>query len=1076
MSYTQKALAAASALLLAAPSALAGNVILEGNCVKIGTSDRGTIGSQGNTPPGILYDSTCTATFNPAYDYLTPGSPFEGWTIKGLDATGAIIFNHSNNNTGGYGQANPVTGTNVDYSGVSYRGVTYDNRAVWSGSTSNFTIEHDVRFNDNQHFVDINTRLEFMIAVPTLYFGRFTDPDARAAAGDSSSTLNVRGYAGGIPATNVVLSEALASKYALGLFTAATNSNTGVSGGWTTNPVDYYNGVNDGNGDYTIGLGFMFSGIAAGDIINVQYAYIFGPSAFAAGSTAVAGGAGGSTPTSFTITDVGSASAPTTPSTPTVTGTTTTNSVTSSSALSSRTETSYVTRSVTDTDADGNPRVRTYTDTITTTIPVTTTTTTTTPVTTTTYSDGTSTSSNGTAVVTTSSADGAGSSAVTGTSLYSTAITAPVTTTSSSVTNTTANRTITRSVDSTDADGNPIVRTYTDTILDTTPITTVVTTVTPTTTTTFANGSTTVTPGSGTSSSSSTTGSTSSAVTGTALDTTAVTRVVTTSYDTLSSTTATRTVTRTVNDTDADGNARVRTYTDTILDTTPVTTTTTSSTPVTTTYFANGTTAVLNGTTTSSSTSVNGSLSSSTIATSLDSTSVSRTVVTAENAYSSRAVTRNVTRTVTDTDAAGNPRVRTYTDTIVDTTPVTTTTTTATPVTTISYSNGTSTSTSGTPTITVSSSDGTETSAVTATALNSTAITRPSVSQSSVQSTTLPVINVTLTEHDATENKGVQKIARHHTKTTTTPMVRTTVTTPVTTTTDATGNDTITNGTPVITYQLWNDVGITHTYDNLFGRIDQLEVLDGINDGINGLLNHEPLVTDKKFRVFENNRFVQSYNGDRYSADSKIFGGGFELDLTKGWTIGYQYNDVNIKLRGVDSSTSQKKQVHGIFNAFHGNTLSLNTNAALANSKYNYSRTVEGVFNNAGETTGTEWWVSNRLYWHLAKWIKPFVGFTIQNVKRNAYTETGSIQSARVVDAHNQTTTVSEAGVKLETRFGGKKKDLFGVSVDGSYATDNSYGVTASVDYNEMLVIEGSHGVNDGVTNNSIAGKVKFRF
>jgi len=87
-------------------------------------------------------------------------------------------------------------------------------------------------------------------------------------------------------------------------------------------------------------------------------------------------------------------------------------------------------------------------------------------------------------------------------------------------------------------------------------------------------------------------------------------------------------------------------------------------------------------------------------------------------------------------------------------------------------------------------------------------------------------------------------------------MVRTVVTTPVTTTTDSSGNDIVTNGTPVTTYELWNDVGITHTYDSLFGRVDQLEVLDGINDGINGLLNHEPSQTKERLRVFENNRFV----------------------------------------------------------------------------------------------------------------------------------------------------------------------------------------------------------------------------
>ena len=85
-------------------------------------------------------------------------------------------------------------------------------------------------------------------------------------------------------------------------------------------------------------------------------------------------------------------------------------------------------------------------------------------------------------------------------------------------------------------------------------------------------------------------------------------------------------------------------------------------------------------------------------------------------------------------------------------------------------------------------------------------------------------------------------------------------------------------------------------------------------------------------------------------------------------------------------------------------------------------------------------------------------------------------QSARSVEAYNETTHVGEAGLKLETRFGGKKKDLFGVSVEGSYATDSSYGVTAAIDYKEVISFEGSHGVNGDMTTNSVAAKVKFRF
>ena len=338
-----------------------------------------------------------------------------------------------------------------------------------------------------------------------------------------------------------------------------------------------------------------------------------------------------------------------------------------------------------------------------------------------------------------------------------------------------------------------------------------------------------------------------------------------------------------------------------------------------------------------------------------------------------------------------------------------------------------------------------------------------------------PVTQVTVV-HTPTENDGVQKINRHVRTDVTTTSVTTTTTTPVTTDTYSDGSTVATNGTAVVTTSQASPVATSHAYTDYFGRVDQLAVLDGINDGINGLLNHEPSRTKEKFRVFQKNRYVQSKNGDGYSADSKIIGGGFEVDLSKGWTVGYQYNDVNIDLVGRDSISSQEKKVHGLFSTLYGNTVTLNTNAAMADSTYKVGRTVENIFSNAGETKGDEWWVSNKLYWNLSKAFKPYVGHTVSNVKRDAYTETGSVQSARSVAAYDKTTNVGEVGLNLETRFGGKNKDLFGLSADASYATDDTYLITTALDINEVIFVEVSHGKNDGVTNNSISGNIKFRF
>jgi len=394
--------------LLASSPAWAVNLILVGDYVKIGVNEAtGTLGSGGNTPPGILYDSTGTGTFNSAYDYLTPGSPFEGWALRFGSTT---VYN---NNTGITGLAGGVL---TGYDGVAHNGATYDNRAVWTNTThSDFDISHDYRFNNNQQFVDISTAVTAKTTMTGIYFARFTDPDARAAAGDSSATDNVVGY-GAIPTTNVVFSEALASRYALGLYSADTNVNAAVSSAWSTDPTVYYaggtsygSGVNFGRGDHTIGMGWYLESLAAGSTATFSYAYIFGPSAFGAASTAVADGAGGGTPGTVpgggTLVDVGSATdaaggSPTVVST--AAGTPIVTTSTSATAWVSTFATAHAYGTVHATPTIVNNRLvvsrdNTTTETVTETqTRDVTTVTTTTPRTVTTYSDSTTTTTNGT--------------------------------------------------------------------------------------------------------------------------------------------------------------------------------------------------------------------------------------------------------------------------------------------------------------------------------------------------------------------------------------------------------------------------------------------------------------------------------------------------------------------------------------------------------------------------------------------------------------------------------------------------------------------------------------------------------
>ena len=305
-------------------TAQAANEILVNEYIKVGVNETtGTLGSGGNTNPGIQYDNAGTGTFNPSYDYLTPGSPYEGWAVR-LDNTDGTKFKlYGNNNAGFQLDGNTaVTGAWV--------GTPTASSAVWAGSATEFDIKHTYALPSAQKYLDITTRIDAKAAMPHLYFGRYIDPDAVAAPGDSSATDNVRGY-GIIPKTNVVFSEATVSRYALGLYSAApTGVNTSIQG-WTSDPKNYYlntSGRADvSNGDDTIGIAFYAANVAVGDILTYNYAYIFGPSAFNAANYAITGGAGGGTAgtSSFgTLVDVGSATdAGSGTTTPTVTSTST---------------------------------------------------------------------------------------------------------------------------------------------------------------------------------------------------------------------------------------------------------------------------------------------------------------------------------------------------------------------------------------------------------------------------------------------------------------------------------------------------------------------------------------------------------------------------------------------------------------------------------------------------------------------------------------------------------------------------------------------------------------------------------
>ena len=276
--------------------------ILENEWVRAGVNGTtGTLGSGNGTSPGLLFDPTGTGTFNPSYDYLTPGSPFDGFAVK-VDGT-----NYYNNNAG--------NAANIANDGNGLTDGT--NSLSWTGGVADkFNITNTFTLAPATPYIDITSSITMLTDATTLSFGKYIDPDSQGMPGDSSSTDNVLGY-GVIPSTNVAFSEATTSRYALGIYTTDTNVTAGING-WSRE-ADGYNGtsytdadgnpVNYGNSDDTIGISWTWTGVSTGDILTANYAYIFGPSAFDAANSAVTGGAGGGADVSSwgILEDVGSA-------------------------------------------------------------------------------------------------------------------------------------------------------------------------------------------------------------------------------------------------------------------------------------------------------------------------------------------------------------------------------------------------------------------------------------------------------------------------------------------------------------------------------------------------------------------------------------------------------------------------------------------------------------------------------------------------------------------------------------------------------------------------------------------------
>jgi len=254
---------------------------LAGNFVKVGIGDRGTLGTGGTTPPGILHDPTGTGNFSPISpvtglptpnDYLTPGLPHESFSIRSAQ-TGVVTSD--NIGAAAFGFFSPTSGGAPGYS----------QSATWTGSFSGFlSITHTYFFNAGDERVNIRTRITALSDLTGLSFARSQDPDPDVNVYDNYNTRNSRGNNLFAP-EDLVSSAGAISGLVLGILDLQSTyrSNTGIGAGCCSaiDPATVLTGYGAifpavNVSDSSLNMAWDIGDLDEGESAEILYAYVFG--------------------------------------------------------------------------------------------------------------------------------------------------------------------------------------------------------------------------------------------------------------------------------------------------------------------------------------------------------------------------------------------------------------------------------------------------------------------------------------------------------------------------------------------------------------------------------------------------------------------------------------------------------------------------------------------------------------------------------------------------------------------------------------------------------------------------------
>jgi hypothetical protein len=201
---------------------------------------------------------------------------------------------------------------------------------------------------------------------------------------------------------------------------------------------------------------------------------------------------------------------------------------------------------------------------------------------------------------------------------------------------------------------------------------------------------------------------------------------------------------------------------------------------------------------------------------------------------------------------------------------------------------------------------------------------------------------------------------------------------------------------------LRNDVTTAVTDPGSFvARADQMTTLERTHSSINRTLSFEGV----------NIIGVDVDHSNSMSGEVKGVAVGGSRQLDNGWSIGAGFGAITAKVSGVDGTGTADTNLFNIHAAKSVSKGVFDFSVTHAATDYSIARTI-GTFTNQGASTGTDTWASIRFVGN-GEHFRPVIGAISGRREIDAYTETGSIQSARSVAKFSDDYTEGLIGAQI---------------------------------------------------------------